>query len=262
MWSTVLRSCRVWSTPVLQMVLRTKTFPTSQMTEYAESTLAQRISMISGVAQVQVLGAPRYAVRVDVDPRQLAANTIGIDEIARADYETADPQIVEEFEAFAAGWNQFLDDNTDLTGWCAGEPWVFKVSGADVYSYARAIALTASSAQLVSYIAAATPPEPTADTTVPSTDDADTSSTTSAAAAFEELDDQPIASNGWAIGADRTTGGQGGLLLANPHFPWEGELRFWEVQLLCISYSVSAYFTFLNTQSLDISTLAKRHTKI
>ena len=92
--------------------------------------------------------------------------------------ETTDPQVVEEFEAFAAGWNQFLDDNTDLTGWCAGEPWVFKVSGADVYSYARAIALTASSAQLVSYIAAATPPEPAADTTVPSTDDADTSSTT------------------------------------------------------------------------------------
>ncbi len=68
--------------PVLQMVLRSKTIPVSQLTEYAESTLAQRISMISGVAQVQVLGAPRFAVRVDVDPRQLAANTIGIDEIA------------------------------------------------------------------------------------------------------------------------------------------------------------------------------------
>ncbi|MGE0392876.1 MAG: efflux RND transporter permease subunit [Vicinamibacterales bacterium] len=70
--------------PVLQMVIRSKTFPVTSLTEYAESTLAQRISMISGVAQVQVLGAARYAVRVDVDPRQLAANTIGIDEIADA----------------------------------------------------------------------------------------------------------------------------------------------------------------------------------
>jgi HAE1 family hydrophobic/amphiphilic exporter-1 len=70
--------------PILQLVLRSKTFPPSTITEYAESTLAQRISMISGVAQVQVLGAPRYAVRVDVDPRQLAANTIGVDEIADA----------------------------------------------------------------------------------------------------------------------------------------------------------------------------------
>ncbi|MEQ1898561.1 MAG: efflux RND transporter permease subunit [Vicinamibacterales bacterium] len=70
--------------PVLQMVLRTETFPLSTVSEYAESTLAQRISMVSGVAQVQVLGGPRYAVRVDVDPRQLASNEIGIDEIADA----------------------------------------------------------------------------------------------------------------------------------------------------------------------------------
>ena len=41
---------------------------------------------------------------------------------------------------------------------------------------------------------------------------------------------QPGASNGWALGADRSTTG-GGLLLANPHFPWEGELRFWENHL-------------------------------
>ena len=68
--------------PVIQLVLRTETFPLSTVSEYAESTLAQRISMVSGVAQVQVLGGPRYAVRVDVDPRQLASNAIGIDEIA------------------------------------------------------------------------------------------------------------------------------------------------------------------------------------
>ena len=40
-----------------------------------------------------------------------------------------------------------------------------------------------------------------------------------------------IGSNGWAIGRDRVEGATGGLLLANPHFPWEGELRFAEVQL-------------------------------
>ena len=70
--------------PIMQLVLRTKTFPLSTVSEHAESTLAQRISMVSGVAQVQVLGGPRYAVRVDVDPRQLASNMIGIDEIADA----------------------------------------------------------------------------------------------------------------------------------------------------------------------------------
>ena len=38
-------------------------------------------------------------------------------------------------------------------------------------------------------------------------------------------------SNAWAVGAELVTGGEGGLLVANPHFPWEGELRFWEVHL-------------------------------
>ena len=45
--------------------------------EYAETTLAQRISMISGVAQVGVFGQSKYAVRIDVDPRKLASKGIG-----------------------------------------------------------------------------------------------------------------------------------------------------------------------------------------
>src|SRR5262245_9296745 len=68
--------------PVLFLVLRSATLPLSTINEYAEQTLAQRISMVSGVAQVQVFGAAKYAVRIDVDPRQLAAKGIGIDEVA------------------------------------------------------------------------------------------------------------------------------------------------------------------------------------
>jgi HAE1 family hydrophobic/amphiphilic exporter-1 len=70
--------------PVMQLVLRSRTFPIYVLTEYAETTLSQRISTIDGVAQVQILGGPRYAVRVDIDPRQLAANHVGIDEVADA----------------------------------------------------------------------------------------------------------------------------------------------------------------------------------
>ena len=47
--------------------------------------LAQRLSMVSGVAQVNVFGAQKYAVRIDVDPTQLAARQIGIDQVARGD---------------------------------------------------------------------------------------------------------------------------------------------------------------------------------
>jgi len=46
--------------------------------------LAQRISMVDGVAQVQVFGAAKYAVRVQVDPNQLAARSIGLNEVDTA----------------------------------------------------------------------------------------------------------------------------------------------------------------------------------
>src|SRR6476660_6016316 len=68
--------------PVLFLVLSSPTLPLSTINEYAETTMAQRISMVSGVAQVQVFGAARYAVRVDLDPRQLASYGIGMDEVA------------------------------------------------------------------------------------------------------------------------------------------------------------------------------------
>src|SRR5439155_347533 len=70
--------------PVMMLVLRSSTMPMATLEEYAETTMAQRISMVSGVAQVQVYGAAKYAVRVDVDPKKLAAHGIGIDEVATA----------------------------------------------------------------------------------------------------------------------------------------------------------------------------------
>ncbi|HXI27484.1 MAG TPA: efflux RND transporter permease subunit, partial [Vicinamibacterales bacterium] len=70
--------------PVLFLVLHSETLPLSMIDEYAESTIAQRISMVNGVAQVNVFGAAKYAVRIDVDPRKLAAHGIGIDEVANS----------------------------------------------------------------------------------------------------------------------------------------------------------------------------------
>ena len=52
--------------------------------EYAETTVAQRISMVDGVAQVQVFGSTKYAVRVQVDPNVLAARGIGLNEVDAA----------------------------------------------------------------------------------------------------------------------------------------------------------------------------------
>ena len=60
------------------------TLPLYTVDEYAETLLAQRISMVSGVSRVQVYGAQKYAVRVQVDPDELAARGIGIDEVMQA----------------------------------------------------------------------------------------------------------------------------------------------------------------------------------
>lgn len=70
--------------PVLYLSLSSPTLPLSAVNEYAETLLAQRISMVSGVAQVMIYGAQKYAVRVQVDPKALASRGIGIDEVAGA----------------------------------------------------------------------------------------------------------------------------------------------------------------------------------
>ncbi len=70
--------------PVLYLALSSPTLPLYKVNEYAETMTAQRISMVSGVAQVQVFGSQKYAVRVKVDPKSLASRGIGIDEVASA----------------------------------------------------------------------------------------------------------------------------------------------------------------------------------
>jgi HAE1 family hydrophobic/amphiphilic exporter-1 len=70
--------------PVLYLALSSPTLPISTVYEYADTFVAQRISMISGVAQVQVFGSQKFAVRAQLDPRALANRKIGIDEIGNA----------------------------------------------------------------------------------------------------------------------------------------------------------------------------------
>lgn len=72
------------ASPILYLTLVSPTMPLSELNEYGETYLAQRISTVSGVAQVQVYGSQKYAVRIQLDPRAMAARKIGIDEVAAA----------------------------------------------------------------------------------------------------------------------------------------------------------------------------------
>ena len=70
--------------PILYLVITSTTVPPWTLDEYAETRIAQRISMVSGVAQVQVLGSQKFAVHAQLDPHKLAARQIGINEVENA----------------------------------------------------------------------------------------------------------------------------------------------------------------------------------
>ena len=70
--------------PIINLFLTSPTMRLSDLDEYAETMVAQRTSMVSGVAQVQVYGSAKYAVRVQVDPNKLATRQIGLNEIDAA----------------------------------------------------------------------------------------------------------------------------------------------------------------------------------
>ena len=70
--------------PILRIALTSPTLPLYTLNEFGETMLAQRISMVSGVAQVQVFGAQKYAVRIQLDPKELASRGLGINQVAEA----------------------------------------------------------------------------------------------------------------------------------------------------------------------------------
>ena len=70
--------------PVLFLALSSPTLSLSDVDEYAETLLTQRISMVDGVSQVMVFGAQKYALRVRLDPRLLASRGIALAQVQEA----------------------------------------------------------------------------------------------------------------------------------------------------------------------------------
>jgi HAE1 family hydrophobic/amphiphilic exporter-1 len=70
--------------PIITINMTSDTLPMSLLDDFAENMIAPRISMVSGVSQVQVMGASKYAVRVQLDPDRLYSQRIGINEVDNA----------------------------------------------------------------------------------------------------------------------------------------------------------------------------------
>ena len=114
-------------------------------------------------------------------------------------------------DGFAAGYDHYLARTPAAArpAACRDAPWLQPITGVDVAAYGLSVASLASAHFLEGAIARAQP-----------------GATGQAALATPPAG----ASNGWAIGGERTASG-GGIVIANPHFPWEGELQFHEAQL-------------------------------
>lgn len=211
--------------------------------------LADQVVKIRG-ERAKWFGAGEEDANLDSDVQWRA---IGIFDLASEDWEGLSEETSSLFESFVAGWNTHLDEVgvDEISGWCAGEEWVRPLEPVEVYAYARSIALNASGVRIGAFIPSAAPPgaaeaaEDDAPANARSTDGgvggagAQGGPTAAPEGKVGGLADAPIASNGWAIGSERSTSG-GGMLVGNPHFPWEGELRFWESHLT-VPGEVDAY---------------------
>lgn len=158
---------------------------------------------------------------------------LGIADVATDDWESVKGDERDLIVGFTDGWNaSFEAQGADgIEDWCTGADWMRTLTPEEVYTYARSVTLLASGARLVDYIASAQPPGADAQKGEPAAGGEEAAaSPESATSAVASSATEPLASNAWAIGSERSANG-GGMIIGNPHFPWQGELRFSEVQL-------------------------------
>lgn len=127
---------------------------------------------------------------------------------------------------YVAGYNRFLSEASGGRPQCFNEPWITPMTMADWRRFTEITMVQAGAAALADAIASATPPAITGSADQPVFD----IERAVAAVAGVGLLDPKMGSNGWAFGKDTTKNGRG-VLLGNPHFPWRGVNRFWQMHL-------------------------------
>ncbi|MFN9740912.1 MAG: acylase [Acidobacteriota bacterium] len=143
----------------------------------------------------------------------LTMRALNLYDQAREMYRTMPRELRETVDGYVAGYNQYLSEVGfgGVKGWCRGQEWVLPISAIDLLAYNQSVVIT--STNFADMIATAAPPgNGTAQVTPP------------------DLPESDWASNGWALGSEKTESGRG-MLIANPHYPWVGANRFWEKHL-------------------------------
>lgn len=143
---------------------------------------------------------------------------LGLTARAAALRDAQSPDVAAMVRGYVAGCNRALEDARaagTLPPWCADAAWLVPLDELDLYRVVVDVGLMASGRNLVGLIGRAEAPGP--DGPCPP-------------APLSALGAANAASNGWAFGSEVTASG-GGMVVANPHFPWYGEARFWECHL-------------------------------
>lgn len=129
------------------------------------------------------------------------------------------PEAMAIVQGYIAGYNRYLRDigPQGVPVECRGKPWVRPITADDTLRLNEKQMLLASSLALAPGIANAVPPGAAKPAAL-------------SRAVLPDFNRLEIASNGWAFGGDLTADGKG-LLVGNPHFPWHGPSRFWEMHV-------------------------------
>jgi len=191
-------------------------------------TLADQIVKVRG-ERARWFGAGEDDANLNSDLGYRQLDLVGRAEAALPDLDADAREVI---QGYAAGYNAYLAETgvDDLDGWCAGEQWVEPITELDLVTYYKDLGLLASGRNFLDFAATAEPPAGADGGAGGGGADDGATTTTESALALPTTEAATIGSNGWAIGADRSETG-GGMLLANPHFPWSGELRLWESHL-------------------------------
>ncbi|MEC8225624.1 MAG: penicillin acylase family protein, partial [Pseudomonadota bacterium] len=163
---------------------------------------------------------------------------LGVNEYALQHYDELNEDSRAHYEGFVQGFNKYVTDTgvENLAPECASQPWVTQLTAQDMLAYSMATVQLASSANFLELAFFANPGDsneylPVPMSGAPSAVSSITNNIAQQAAQFKlEKKYKHLGSNGWGLGKDMMANGKGGLL-ANPHFPYEGNLRFWQSHL-------------------------------
>jgi len=158
--------------------------------------------------------------------------TVGIREHAEQSIKSLSSNSQALLSGYAQGYNKYLADTgvANIDASCANMPWVQPISDIDMLTYTLGIALLPGAANFLGPMFLAAPP---GENFAPYPQSANVNNykvNSNPIVTLPEHNPSDLGSNGWGLGKDKTENGKG-MVLANPHFPHTGNLRFWQFHI-------------------------------